>query len=244
MPRSGNTPRTTSLSLERMNSTEHYVNIFDTDTPSKSVGCGRPIQRSPTLMRRSRRELSRFGSGIGQTGTGTYTIRIFLHSERSSTGRGHGEYRREADALAQGPQILIFGLRSAAMALKGTLVVALALFSLGKAQYGPLKGSSSGRTTTPFPPGFHSDNQLYNSDSNQIGPSGGQKTPAGAASYSDNPWLSGIISQNSGPGPSYQQTKPTQPCNVPEHVCVPRHQCQGGQTTSPGSGVSTKIHYS
>ncbi|KAL0281598.1 UNVERIFIED_CONTAM: hypothetical protein PYX00_002536 [Menopon gallinae] len=127
------------------------------------------------------------------------------------------------------------------MGLKGSLVAALALFAFAEAQYGPLKGSSSGRTTTPFPPGFHSDNEIYNSDSNQVGSGGyalstGQKSPAGAASFSDNPWLQGVVAQNSGPGPSYQQARPTQPCNVPGHVCVPRHQCQGGQTTSPGSG--------
>lgn len=208
-------------------------------------------------------------------------------------------------------------------------------------QYGPIKAPPVRRTTTPFPPGFQSDNQLYNAESNSIAPesnqpsqsfsykeehsslsglfsssgnpnpyfwandessfpkgpapsgcgpnsgcggapssgygsapsapsapsgyggygsapSSNQKSPSGAASQPDNPWLSGIIAQNSGPSrpnrpspscgyggcssssssPQQQATIPTVPCTTPGFVCVPKYQCPGGETSSFGTGVS------
>lgn len=210
------------------------------------------------------------------------------------------------------PEFHIMGLTSLlALALTAAFV---------NGQYGPIKGPQARRTTTPFPPGFQSDNDLYNSEPNSIapvpspsypaksyssnptgpanswwsdnpaplnnpgptgcgpsacgrGPSSGygnlpvsnQKTPAGAIAQPDNPWLSGLIAQNSqpqaqpqpqpqptkprrpsscgyggcgSPAPSFQQTVPTVPCTTPGYVCVQKFQCQGGQTYSTGTGVS------
>lgn len=188
------------------------------------------------------------------------------------------------------------------------LAFVLTVVTITSGQYGPLKGQSTRRTTTPFPPGFQSDNELYNGPSSSpvdnslvsnsftykspdgsfsgsfsssstsspgtsfsssstsypgsshstsgIIPSGnsvGQK-PAGAIATLDNPWLSGILSQTGGykpgspgcggssgggcSGPSSQQTGPVISCVTPGYGCVLKHQCQGGQTSSPGSGVS------
>lgn len=159
------------------------------------------------------------------------------------------------------------------------LAVVLTAVTLVRSQYGPLKGPATRRTTTPFPPGFQSDNEIYNSiDSgtfsqkgtgggspgfggSQTGgfsassgsssgnvPSGnfavpvsghgslsGSHTKPGAATNVDNPWLSGIVSGSSKPSsPSGNVVN----CNAPGFACVPKHQCQGGQTSSPGSGVS------
>lgn len=183
------------------------------------------------------------------------------------------------------------------------LATVLAVVTLVNGQYGPLKGSATRRTTTPFPPGFQSDNEIYNGPSgkfpsnnldNQDLPSKGNlgpgqtqpgspgsqppgylppgnfgtpgighgshatpnKTPSTVTNL-DNPWLKGVVSGASKPGstgcfgggvgcgqPSspaltpFPDGKVTAICNAPGFGCVQKHQCQGGQTSSPGSGVS------
>lgn len=184
-----------------------------------------------------------------------------------------------------------------------SVVILTVAISYANSQYGPVKGPAIRRTTTPFPPGFQSDNQIYNPESNSVAPepnsfqsgalsgsyarpnsgspnpyfyggeknpnpssgygaapSSNQKTPAGAVSQLDNPWLSGIVSQNSGPSKaisssgscgyggcssssssaptSFQSTTPTVPCTTPGYVCVQKYQCQGGVTSAGGNGVS------
>lgn len=194
------------------------------------------------------------------------------------------------------------------MGLSSLLAIALTTTAFVNGQYGPIKGPTARRTTTPFPPGFQSDNDLYNAEPNSISPlpnqvsgsysykdnsaslsgsfsstssnapdnawwsnnpaplnnapsgygsapTSSQKTPAGAFAQPDNPWLSGIIAQNSQPKPAAkrpgscgyggcgssipeQQTRPTVPCTTPGYVCVQKFQCQNGQTYSTGTGVS------